>query len=336
MNSRTDLAAQFLHASGWGDAECLLLNGDASDRRYSRLVNKTTDAQAILMDAPPESCGSQMPFCTIAKHLRKLGLSAPSIMAQDLSAGFLILEDLGDDLFARAIPNDPDLEEKLYAAAVVALVQVQNGPAPQLPIADPTVLAGATDLAFSHYCTAFDSAPDVAVQSAFMSGFSDLLSEAFNSPPVLVLRDYHAENLLWLPGRNGNARVGLLDFQDAVLGHPAYDLVSLLQDARRDVSHDIEAKMIDLFLSLTDQSEQDFKRAYTLIGIQRHLRILGVFTRLCTQFGKSSYIDLIPRTWAHLQRNLQHPCAAPIADILNRVLPHPTPDQLSNVKSSCR
>ena len=142
---------------------------------------------------------------------------------------------------------------------------------------------------------------------------------------VLVQRDYHAENLLWLPDRQGVARVGLLDFQAARAGHRAYDLVSLLQDARRDVPAGVEMRMLDRYIAKTGVDELGFRTAYTVLGVQRNLRILGVFARLSLDYGKPQYVNLIPRVWDHMNRGLEHPALAPVADIIRGAMPAPTP-----------
>jgi hypothetical protein len=164
---------------------------------------------------------------------------------------------------------------------------------------------------------------------------AELLAPLENAPQVLIQRDYHAENLLWLPERKGAARVGLLDFQDAMSGHAAYDLVSILQDARRDVPPAIEAAMIDRYIAQNPQDKEAFRAAYAILGVQRNLRIVGAFAKLCIDLGKPRYIDLIPRVWEFVERNLAHPALAPVANHIRTTLPAPTPDALSTLKSKC-
>ena len=148
----------------------------------------------------------------------------------------------------------------------------------------------------------------------------------------MILRDYHAENLIWLPGRKGIARVGLLDFQDAMTGHRAYDLVSLLQDVRRDVPAGIETRMLARYIDGSGTNDHAFRTAYAVLGAQRNLRILGVFARLATDYGKPRYVDLIPRVWAHLVRDLDHPALAPVAQMLVDTLPAPSPETLQRLR----
>ena len=154
-------------------------------------------------------------------------------------------------------------------------------------------------------------------------------------PRVLILRDYHAENLIWLPEREGIARVGLLDFQLGQMGQPAYDLVSLLQDARRDVRPETEAALIRHFAAASGQDAHSFSAAYAAVGAQRALRILGIFARLCLVGGKAGYVRLMPRVWGQLQRNLAHPALAGLRAACDEVLPTPTPEALLQIEARC-
>ena len=286
------------------------------------------------MDAPPDLGEDVGAFIRIGQHLSGLGLSAPRILAQDPHAGFLLLEDLGDALFARILTQGAAAENVLYAAAVDVLVRIAAGPAaPRLP--DPTATDWAAAAAFAPdwYAFAITGARDDT--AAFAATLGAALSAHADGPRVMILRDFHAENLLWLPQRAGLARVGLLDFQLAQMGQPGYDLVSLCQDARRDVSPQTEAAMIRRFLDATGHSAADFAPAYAVLGAQRALRILGVFARLSLFAGKAAYIDLIPRVWGQLQRNLSHPALAPLAGICATLLPEPTANRLERIRAQC-
>ncbi|HEX9857084.1 MAG TPA: phosphotransferase [Paracoccaceae bacterium] len=330
--SRTDLAGAFLARAGWADAERRFLAGDASDRSYARLIRGLETA--VLMDAPPGKGDDPAAFLAIARHLRHLGLSAPRILAEDLRHGFLLLEDLGDALFARLIPADPAAETPLYAAATDVLLHLQARPAaPGLP--DLTAQDWAQAAAFALDWYRFAVTGEQVDTAGFLARLTDLLRTHADGPRVMILRDYHAENLLWLPQRAGLRRVGLLDFQLAQMGQPGYDLVSLLQDARRDVPEAVEAAMIRHFLAATGAAETGFAPAYAVLGAQRTLRILGIFARLCLQGGKPQYVALIPRVWAQLQRNLAHPALAPLAAICQNLLPEPTPDRLERIRAQC-
>lgn len=335
MTDRTSLARAFLAKTSWAGAASCLLAGDASNRRYYRLHRHDTADTAVLMDAPPAKGEDVRPFVQVAEHLRSIGLSPPEIFAEDEAHGFLLLEDLGDALFARAIPDDPSLENSLYSAATDTLVVLHDHPPPPgLATYDPDIMADLAALAFDWYATG-TGAPDRDLRAAFHDAMRHLLAQHAANADIMIQRDYHAENLLWLPERDGVARVGLLDFQGAMLGHRAYDLVSLLQDARRDVPRDIEAQMVARYIAATGADADAFQTAYRVLGAQRNLRILGVFARLCMRDGKQVYIDLIPRVWNHLQADLAHPALTPIAGLLAEGLPHPTPSILNTLSEKC-
>ena len=332
MTDRHALSLTFVQSAGWGAAMRAHLAGDASDRSYDRLTLGTKTA--VLMDAPPGKGDDPAIFVSIAAHLASLGLSAPTVYAQDLTHGFLLLEDLGDALFAREVARDPGLEPPLYAAATDVLIHLQSAkPAPNLPDLTPTDWANAATFALTWYRFAITG--DRANPYDFTNTLTDLITTHANAPRVMILRDYHAENLLWLPNRPGLAGVGLLDFQLAQLGQPGYDLVSLLQDARRDVSAATEIAMITRMITATGSNAAAFQTAYAVLGAQRALRILGIFAKLCVNDAKPAYLALIPRVWHHLQRNLAHPALAPMATICANLLPEPTPANLTKIGHQC-
>lgn len=337
MIDRQSQIAAFVANAGWADAARVNIAGDASARRYQRLTREgVSPSRAILMDAPGSAAASCEPFIAIAQHLRHLGLSAPAHYASDPEAGLLLIEDLGDDLFARLIVADPPCQNRLYTGATDVLLTLRTAPVPPgLPRADAGTLAALTDLALTDYAGAIVPMMSDQARRRLLNRFEDILRPALRGDPVLILRDYHAENLLWLPDRDGVARVGLLDFQDAMVGHPAYDLVSLLQDARRDVPPATEARMIDHYLTASGEDDHAFRTTYAVIAVQRHLRILGVFARLATKYGKPGYIDLIPRTWDHLVRGLDHPALAPVADTLLQHMPPPNTENLTLLRATC-
>ncbi|WP_297770464.1 phosphotransferase [uncultured Roseovarius sp.] len=335
MTDRDALLRGFVAGTDWAGAAIAPLAGDASNRRYLRLKHGETGASAVLMDAPPERGEDVRPFVRIAGHLAEHGLSAPHILAQDDAQGFLLLEDLGDALFARVIPEAPDIQEPLYAAATDLLVELHRHPPPSgLKPYGPAAMTETAALVFDWYYAGAIAAP-CAQRAQALDALHALLSARAGAADVIVLRDYHAENLLWLPERSGVARVGLLDFQDAMSGHRAYDLVSVLQDARRDVPQDLETAMIARYCAATGQDAVHFNAAYHVLGAQRNLRILGVFARLCMRDGKAHYVDLIPRVWGLLQRDLAHEALAPLAELLRDVLPAPTPDVLDRLRGQC-
>jgi hypothetical protein len=233
-------------------------------------------------------------------------MSAPHVFAADAESGQVLLEDLGDDLFSRVLAQGGD-ERALYEAAVDLLVFLQGCPPPDgLPAYDDAWLLREASLLPEWYAP---GTPD----DDYRAIWQDLLPQARVGGDGFVYVDYHADNLLWLPGRGGHARIGLLDFQDARLGPPAYDLVSLLEDARREVPAGLAAAMVDRYLAARqDLDSQAFRAAYALLGAQRNAKILGLFSRLARRDGKPAYLALLPRVAGHLQRDLEHPLLAPL------------------------
>lgn len=311
MIDRTRLCHEFLDRQGWGDALRQPLADDASFRRYERLTRG--DERAVLMDAPPEF-EDVGPFVAIAEHLQTIGLAAPVVLAQDRDNGFLLLEDMGDDLFARVIAADPDQEKPLYQLAIRGLRHLHLAPLPeQLSPYDEALLLQELGLFVDWYLPALTGRLlSDGERQTFLTLWQHALTPVYQNLTCLTLRDYHAENLMVRAGQQGLARLGLLDFQDAVIGHPAYDLVSLLQDARRDVSPALEQEMLSDYIRQTDAGSEDFRRDYALLGAQRNAKIIGIFTRLCLRDGKAGYLAKIPRVWALLERDLAHPALAPI------------------------
>jgi aminoglycoside/choline kinase family phosphotransferase len=286
------------------------------------------------MDAPPGMGEEIAPFVRIAGHLRGLGLSAPAVLAEDDVAGFLLLEDLGDDVFARVLERQPDREVALYRAAVDVLAVIQEGSTPAgLPDLSAADWAEAAALALDVY--AQGAGAETGGREAFCAALTECLVRHSDGPRVMILRDYHAENLIWLPERVGVGRVGVLDFQLAQMGQPVYDLVSLCQDARRDVAAATEAAMITHFAERGGCQHGALGEAFAVFGAQRALRILGVFARLALEMGKPRYLALMPRVHAQLQRNLAHPALAPLAPVCARLVPEPTPAVLERISRRC-
>lgn len=286
------------------------------------------------MDAPIETNESIQPFLNVGEHLLKQGFSAPQAYAEDIQNGLVLLEDLGDDLLARVCAQNPALERTVYGASVDALVALQNcASLPDVPKYDADVYLREANLLTGWYLPAVTGTP---VSKATQSEYSNLVKQACGAieprPPCLVLRDYHAENLLWLPQRDGVRRIGLLDYQDALIGHPAYDLVSLLEDARRDTDLNLQQDMIDRYLKATGLDRRSFLRAYATLGAQRNLKIIGIFSRLCIRDGKCDYLDLISRVWAHLQKDLSHPDLSDMRQWVNLHVPPPDPPALLRIR----
>lgn len=334
MADRKALSAAFLAAQGWGGADRRFLAGDASDRSYDRL-RRPTGESAVLMDAPPGKGDDPRDFIRIAAHLRGIGLSAPAVLAADLAQGFLLIEDLGDDLFARLLVQRPDQEAALYTAATDVLLRLQLHAAPPgLPDLSARDWAEAAAFALDFYATA--AGPVSAGQrGAFVDGLTACLSAHADGPRVLILRDYHAENLLLLKGRQGIAAVGILDFQLAQMGQPGYDLVSLVQDARRDVSAAAASAAIAHFARQTGTTPESLALPLAVLGAQRALRIIGVFARLCLVAGKPGYLALLPRVWGHLQACLAHPALADLRHLCDALLPPPGDDLLLRIRNRC-
>lgn len=338
MTDRTLLANAFLKTTDFRDAQQRPLAGDASNRRYLRLT-RADGAKSVLMDAAPDRGEDTRPFIAIADHLAKIGLSAPRILAADTDNGFLLLEDLGDALYARVIPATPEpdrdaMEMRLYRAAIDALLVLHAHPAPDVASYDAALMTDMAAQALLYYRD-FGGAGDPAIHATLRDLIEPQLAAIAPEQPVLILRDYHAENLIWLPERDGAARVGQLDFQDALLGHPAYDLVSLLQDARRDVPVAVETAMIERFCAGSGHDLTRFRHAYHLLSIQRNLRIIGVFARLSLRNGKPHYIDMIPRVWGLLQRDLAQPQFGDLAQFVTRHLPAPDEIHLNELRDRC-
>ncbi len=315
---------QFLRQAGFGAAQRHALPGDASFRRYERLIGGPQPA--MLMDASREFGEDCTPFVAIAEHLSDLGLSAPKILARDVAQGFLVLEDLGDDLFARVLP--PQDERALYNAAIDVLVHLRQ-PAPERFGSyrpghyDEAVYHREVGLLTDWYLPLITGAPTPDdISSEWHRLWAAVWPKAGLVREVLVLRDYHAENLFWLSERSDLARVGLIDFQDALIGDPAYDLVSLLEDARRDVDPSLAEGVIQYYLNLSQAPPAAFRLAYDVLAAQRNAKIVGIFVRLSERDGKPRYLDLIPRVMAHLRADVaRRPVLKPIADFLDRHVP---------------
>ena len=302
-------APAFLAANGWEGAEIRPLAGDASFRRYFRVHHQ--GARAVLMDAPPPH-EDPRPFIAVAEWLAELGLSAPRILARDLDNGLLLLDDFGDDRLRETLDAAPDRERELYEVATDLLVQLhRHPPMPELPPHGLTQWLAELSLFTDWYCPAVGLEVD---REAYDASWSEVLAPVDDDGlgPVTVLRDYHAENIMLVGGRSGIAHLGLLDFQDALAGHPAYDLVSVLEDARRDVSPAIERQMIGRYLAASGVDAARFERAYWTLAAQRNTRILGVFTRLWKRDNKPHYTVFQPRMWGLLERDLAHPALAPV------------------------
>ena len=309
----------FLAAAGWEGAEVDPIPGDASFRRYFRIDR--AGRKAMLMHAPPPHEDPE-PFLNVAAWLTANGLRAPEIYAADAAHGWVLLEDFGDDRMRDWLDLAPADEDQAYASAIDALVALHGRPPGPFAPYDMATYLRETEVLTEWYCPAAGLEVDREAYSAAWREALDTLLER-QAPGVTVLRDYHAENIMLLPG----GEQGLIDFQDALVGHPAYDLVSLLQDARREVSTDLEQRMIERYLSRTDPGPH-FAADYALLGAQRNAKIVGVFTRLWKRDGKPRYLSLIPRVWAAMERDLAHPALAPVAAWFDTNIPREVRNEL--------
>jgi N-acetylmuramate 1-kinase len=317
---RRQAMAAFLDAAGWAGVRAAPLAGDASFRRYYRLGRN--GSSVVLMDAPPpqEDIG---PYVGIAALLRELGLSAPAVLAEDRDRGFLLLEDFGDDTYTRLLADGAD-EPSLYRLAVDTLIALQRAATPrgtpEIPPYDMERLLGEAVLLVDWYRPVASG-----LREEYLALWRAVLPDAMVSPPTLVLRDYHVDNLMLLPNRPGVRGCGLLDFQDAVRGPPSYDLVSLLEDARRDIPGSLQQAMTERYLSAFPALDRSaFFRSAAILAAQRNCKILGIFTRLWKRDGKRQYLAHIPRVWRLLEADLGHPALGPIARWLDRHLPPET------------
>jgi len=329
--SRKQLKQDFLEKSGWSDAAITPMGSDASKRSYDRL--ERGKARAVLMNAPYEAGEDVRSFLNVTTLLRSAGHSAPEILARDEKNGFILLEDLGDGLYADHINAKPESETELYGNAIDLLAGIDTISVAGLKPYDETAYMREAMLFLDWYMPIATGEPLRRDKRAM---FNEALAVALRSIPeddaVITLRDFHAENLIWLPERIGTQRVGLLDYQDALCGHPAYDLVSFLEDARRDTSTTLQKQMYQRYLEKSGKQDAEFRQAYDVLGAQRNLKIVGIFTRLCCRDNKKTYPDLIPRVWGHLIRDLTHPCLSDLANWIAEYAPEPTPKIIERIK----
>jgi len=323
MTGRGNHVERFLKAAGWDDARRQPLTGDASFRRYVRL-ERPDGRRAMLMDAPPPQ-EDVRPFVDVDTHLRRLGFSAPAILAADLEDGLLLLEDFGDATFTRILAGGGE-EAPLYELAVdllIALHRHDAATAVDLPdYDDPRFLDEAALIVDWFLPAALGAAPSARDRADFLARWRAVLPTARRVPRTLVLRDYHVDNLMHLDCRRGLAACGLLDFQDAVIGPATYDLVSLLEDARRDIAPELVEAMVARYLAAFPKLDRDdFAASMAILGAQRHAKVIGIFTRLDRRDGKPIYLSHIPRVWRLFERNLGHPALADIKRWVDAMVP---------------
>jgi aminoglycoside/choline kinase family phosphotransferase len=350
---RSEALTRLLQETGFAGATRVPLAGDASTRRYERLV--LTERKAVLMDAPPSAESAPCPpgatpaqrrglgwnatarlaasrveaFVAVAAYLRSIGLAAPEIYGADLEAGYAVIEDLGDDLYARVIADGAAQEIPLYEEAARVLAHAHRAPPPlrlqglngaSWPLLEYDALA--LEVSADLFVDWISRAADISISDASRARWEPirdaLIVKALGFPRAFTIRDYHAENLLWMPKREGLARVGLLDFQDAVRGWRAWDFTMLLDDARRDVSPAAREAAIRAYLEASGVADAPFQRELAVLGALNTMRILGRFAQLAHD-GKPRYLAYMPRMWGHLARNLRHPALEDARAFVNDV-----------------
>lgn len=324
MTERNNLIHKFLADNGWQNATSMPLAGDASHRKYFRVF--VDDATAILMDAPPKKEATE-PFVVITQHLHNLGYSAPTIIAQDSENGLVLLEDLGDNTFTIILNSGVD-ESRLYECAVDLLVDLHKRPLsqslhPSLPVYDDNLLLYELKLFSDWYLPHI--LPNEVVQIArevYISIWLELLPLCQSSPKTLVHRDFHADNLMWLPDRSGLASCGLIDYQDAVAGPSAYDLMSLIEDARRDLRPGLPDQLKKRYLiEFPDLNHEKFMQSFHILAAQRHCKVIGIFFRLAIRDNKNTYLSHIPRVWNHLENACFFAKLNPLREWLDQYIP---------------
>jgi N-acetylmuramate 1-kinase len=355
---REALKVEFLDANGFGQARREALSGDASTRRYERL-HLETGTRLIFMDQPPSTetlpcppdatpqerealgynamarlaAGRVDAFVAVANWLRGQGLSAPEVMAFDASSGLAVLEDLGDDLFATMIARG-QAETPLYESAINALARMHDATAPRLLKVDDGIVWPLLDYDDLALKTAGDLLPEwlpklrpqirigLDAQASWEAIWKPIRTRAAASASVFCHRDYHAENLIWLPDRRGAGRSGLIDFQDAVRAHPAWDMSMLLHDARRDISPELETWVLERYCQLRPLVDREAYFAdFRALGALNISRILGIFARLVTRDGKPRYAQFMPRLWGYLDRCLADPALSELKTWFDTYIP---------------
>jgi N-acetylmuramate 1-kinase len=361
---RSAEARVFIARAGWDNAELVALRGDASTRRYYRVLRG--DRSAMLMDQPrkaeappcPQSASPEERFAlgynavarlagancarfvATANYLRSRGLTAPEIYAADVAQGFVLLEDFGDDLYADVLNNGAD-EFAMYSVATDAIARLHAQPAPRLlpgemPLYNYDLHAELAEVDlmtewFVPLALRRSATPDEIAEHRELWG--EALAKIRAPSSFFVHRDYHAQNLFWLPVRQGLARVGMIDFQDALAGNRSYDLISLLEDARRDVTPELARAMQNRYFAAVNAAghsidEETFAAELAVTAAQRNTKIAGIFARLANRDGKRRYLSFIPRVWGYLERDLSHPILAKLRDWYDRAIPSETRNRI--------
>lgn len=325
---RDILKFNFLQSCELGQIQRIPIKGDASYRKYERIL--TSNNSYIFMDAPPEF-EEVTSFIKVTGFLRDKGLSAPKIFKIDVENGFLLLEDFGDKLYTNLLSNEKEtlksngLETDLYEKAIDALIYLhkQSVSDINLPLYDELTLIKES-LRFIEWYVEVLNGEKISkeLQEEFVVILKHLLSTTKIHNNVVVLRDYHASNIIWLESREGYRKAGLLDYQDAVIGSPVYDIVSLLEDARRDVSSNVSELMITRYLKeFPEYTRKDFMADFAIYGIQRNLKIVGFCAAQAAKNKNPFYLTLLPRVWKYIHNDLKHPLLLPLKSWLMKVIP---------------
>lgn len=319
MTDRDAQIDDFLTGAGWAHVQRSPLAGDLSARRYLRLRHPD-GRTAVLMNAPPDQDPSTPAFVRMTGWLRAANLSAPAILAAMPEHGLLLLEDFGDQRVSDLLASDPSMRPALYDAVLDLLILVRVRAPASLPCPGADELVRMTTLADDHY-----PGLNSGGLAAFRTLLETVLAELLDTGASVSLRDFHADNLMWLPKRSGLARLGLLDYQDAFLTHPAYDLVSLLTDARTDIDTAFRVRMIEAYASRTGDDPGQLNLAFAALSAQRNLRILGIFARAARRLGKPGHLPKLPRVHRYFAEALSHPAFSSVAEEALSAIPEPTP-----------
>jgi N-acetylmuramate 1-kinase len=321
---RTRLLRDFLERSGLTAATVAPLADDCSFRRYFRVGNG--EDRYVVMDAPPD-LEDVVPFSTLSGLLNGYGYSAPRILGKDVENGFLLLDDFGDSTYTKALASGAN-EQALYALALDLLVDLRHRPIDGVPNSVPAydddkLLAEAALFIDWYLVPGIELRLTDTEREMYLAAWRECLGILREAPDTLVLRDYHVDNLMVVSGRDGVGACGLLDFQDAVIGPSSYDVVSLLQDSRRDIADPLVAAMLDRYFTTVgpDIDRPGFMRSYHAFGAQRALKVFGIFTRQSVLYGNHGYLVHIPRLWRHTMANLEIPELRPVREWIDRFVP---------------
>lgn len=315
----------FLEKAGWSGASIVPLAGDASARRFQRLTLRGGQT-AILMETPQREISSVHKFRTVARHLAKAGLSAPRVLYAEDGSNLLLVEDLGDALFASVVETDPNAETTLYLTAASVLAEISRfEPLPGLTTIHPRELAAASVEPFDWYPNGVvELRPEIEI----------LIEQGLNGltrpRAAFSFRDFHCENLIWLPKRSGASRAGLIDFQDAVNLPAAYDLASLLRDARRAVSAPVQDEALTFISNEMQWPKADLSHDIATLSVQRNLRILFLFCRLARQDGKTRYLGFLPHLWRTLMEDLKKSGLVELEALVKEALPIPAVEEMQS------